>query len=98
MISNWVDVVRTCNIAPDKKMDPVSKWLIITRSCVFSMTFLSALIGGMLAALDGSFFFGRWLVVLFGLILGPLALGLLKGVFDGFLQYKEIVDEKDDDG
>ena len=30
-------------------MDPISKWLIITRSAVFSMTPLSGMIGGLLA-------------------------------------------------
>ena len=82
MIGNWVDVVRTCNITPDKKMDPVSKWLIITRSCVFSMTFLSALMGGMLAALDGTFLFGRWLLVLVGLILAHAANNMVNDLFD----------------
>ena len=31
-------------------MDVVSRWLLITRACVFSMTITSALIGGLLAA------------------------------------------------
>ena len=31
-------------------MDGVSRWLLITRACVFSMTITSALIGGLLAA------------------------------------------------
>jgi 1,4-dihydroxy-2-naphthoate octaprenyltransferase len=82
MIKDWVDVLRTCNLAPGRPMDPVSKWLIITRSCVFSMTFLSALLGGMLAALDGSFFFGRWLLVLAGLILAHAANNLVNDLFD----------------
>ena len=82
MIDNWADVLRTCNLAPGRKMDPVSKWLIITRSCVFSMTFLSALLGGVLASLDGSFFFGRWLLVLFGLILAHAANNMVNDLFD----------------
>ncbi len=82
MIGNWVDVIRTCNLAPERKMDPVSKWLIVTRSCVFSMTFLSALLGGVLAALDGSFYFGRWLIVLLGLILAHGANNMVNDLFD----------------
>jgi 1,4-dihydroxy-2-naphthoate octaprenyltransferase len=50
LISNWVEVIQTANLSPDKEMDPVSKWLIITRAAVFSMTLTSGLIGGLLAA------------------------------------------------
>jgi 1,4-dihydroxy-2-naphthoate octaprenyltransferase len=82
MINNWVDVVRTCNLAPGKKMDFVSKWLIITRACVFSMTFLSGLIGGVLAAIDGSFFLGRWILVLVGLLLAHAANNMVNDLFD----------------
>lgn len=82
MIGNWVDVLRTCNLAPGRPMDRISKWLIITRSCVFSMTFLSGLLGGMLAALDGTFLFGRWLIVLVGLILAHAANNMVNDLFD----------------
>ncbi len=82
MIDNWMDVLRTCNVAPGKKMDPVSKWLVIVRACVFSMTFLSALLGGILAALDGSFPFGRWLLVLVGLLLAHAANNMVNDLFD----------------
>ncbi len=50
LISNWKEVMDTANLSPDKDMDVVSKWLIITRAAVFTMTATSALIGGLLAA------------------------------------------------
>lgn len=49
LISNWKEVLDTANLSPDKEMDPVSKWLIITRAAVFTMTGTSGLIGGLLA-------------------------------------------------
>jgi len=49
LLSNWKEVLNTANLSSEKEMDPVSKWLIITRAAVFSMTFLSGLIGGLLA-------------------------------------------------
>jgi 1,4-dihydroxy-2-naphthoate polyprenyltransferase len=82
MIRDWVDVVRTCNLSPGRTMDPISKWLIITRACVFSMTFLSALLGGVLAAIDGSFLLGRWLLVVLGLILAHAANNMVNDLFD----------------
>jgi 1,4-dihydroxy-2-naphthoate octaprenyltransferase len=50
LLSNWKEVIDTANLSPDKEMDVVSKWLIITRAAVFSMTATSGLIGGLLAA------------------------------------------------
>jgi 1,4-dihydroxy-2-naphthoate octaprenyltransferase len=50
LLSNWKEVLDTANLSPDKEMDPISRWLIITRSAVFSMTVTSGLIGGLLAA------------------------------------------------
>src|SRR4029453_4696818 len=49
-IRNWGEIIRTQNLSPDKAMDPVSRWLLITRASVFPMTILSGLIGGLFAA------------------------------------------------
>lgn len=49
LISNWKEVLDTANLSPDKEMDTVSKWLIISRAAVFTMTLTSGLIGGLLA-------------------------------------------------
>ena len=38
------------NLPQGRAIDRVSRWLLITRACVFSMTITSALIGGLLAA------------------------------------------------
>ncbi len=50
LLSNWKEVIDTANLSPEKEMDVVSKWLIITRAAVFSMTATSGLVGGLLAA------------------------------------------------
>jgi 1,4-dihydroxy-2-naphthoate octaprenyltransferase len=50
LVRNWKEVMDTANLSPDKRMDVISKWLIITRAAVFTMTSTSALIGGLLAA------------------------------------------------
>ncbi len=49
LISNWKEVLNTANLSPEKEMDTVSKWLIISRAAVFTMTITSGLIGGLLA-------------------------------------------------
>ncbi len=82
MIGNWIEVLRTCNLPQDRHMDLVSKWLIITRSCVFSITVLSAALGGLLAAFDGSFSLAHWLLVVVGLILAHAANNMINDLFD----------------
>lgn len=49
LIANWKEVLDTANLSPEKEMDTVSKWLIISRAAVFTMTLTSGLIGGLLA-------------------------------------------------
>ena len=41
---------RRATCRAGRAIDGVSRWLLITRACVFSMTITSALIGGLLAA------------------------------------------------
>jgi 1,4-dihydroxy-2-naphthoate polyprenyltransferase len=48
-LANWREVIDTANLSPDRPMDRISRWLIITRAAVFSMTLTSGLIGGLLA-------------------------------------------------
>ena len=46
---NWKATVLGCNLPSERQMDSISKWLVMTRACVFSMTLTSGLIGGLLA-------------------------------------------------
>ncbi len=50
LIANWTEVLNTANLSADRPMDAVSRWLIIIRAAVFSMTATSGLIGGLLAS------------------------------------------------
>ncbi len=47
--SNWRYVMNHANMPEGVPMDSVSKWLIVTRAAVFTMTATSGLIGGLLA-------------------------------------------------
>jgi 1,4-dihydroxy-2-naphthoate octaprenyltransferase len=49
-LANWKEILDTANLSAGKRMDAVSRWLIITRAAVFTMTATSGLIGGLLAA------------------------------------------------
>lgn len=50
LLANWREILETANLSPEREMDRVSRWLIITRAAVFTMTITSGLIGGLLAA------------------------------------------------
>lgn len=83
LISNWKEVLDTANLSPDKEMDVVSKWLIITRAAVFSMTATSGLIGGLLAAtfVDNP----NWLnfaLAIVGLVLAHASNNMINDYFD----------------
>ena len=83
LLSNWKEVLDTANLSSEKEMDPVSKWLIITRAAVFSMTILSGLIGGLLAVshAEKPDWFNFALAVL-GLILAHAANNMTNDYFD----------------
>jgi len=82
LVSNWIEVLRTGNLSEDCALDVVSRWLMITRACVFSMTLLSACIGGLLAGLAGVFDRFAFGLVLLGLILAHGANNMVNDYFD----------------
>jgi|SRR5581483_11971789 len=50
LLDSWRQIIATGNLPRGRAIDGVSRWLLITRACVFSMTLTSGLIGGLLAA------------------------------------------------
>ncbi len=82
LVQNWIEVIQTANLSRDKEMDVVSRWLIITRAAVFSMTLTSGLIGGLLAAASGTFAWTPFLLAVFGLVLAHAANNMINDYFD----------------
>jgi 1,4-dihydroxy-2-naphthoate octaprenyltransferase len=82
LFANWLDVYNTCNLGSEKEMDVVSRWLLIVRVCVFSMTAMSAFIGRMLAAGSGAFSWLPFVLASIGLILAHAANNMINDFFD----------------
>ena len=85
VIQNWVEILQTQNLSPARAMDPVSRWLIITRASVFSMTLTSALIGGLLAlapAAGGDQSALCFALALVGLVVAHAANNMINDYFD----------------
>ena len=83
-LSAWKEVMDTANLSAERPMDAVSKWLIITRAAVFSMTVTSGLIGAMLAigADPRAVHYGYLAVAVFGLVVAHAANNIINDYFD----------------
>ena len=83
-LANWKEVMDTANLSADKPMDAVSKWLIITRATVFTMTLSSGLIGAMLAiqSAPGLVNYGYLALAIFGIVIAHAANNIINDYFD----------------
>ncbi len=82
LVQRWLWVLATTN-PPEGEMDPVSRWLFLTRAGVIPMTLVSALSAGLLAIfyddpVDGALF----ALSTFGLVLAHMANNLMNDLFD----------------
>ncbi len=81
-LESWSQVLRTQNLAPDRPLDPISRWLLITRASVFPMTLTSAVIGGLLAASAPVASWLHFAMALLGLLLAHAANNMINDYFD----------------
>jgi 1,4-dihydroxy-2-naphthoate octaprenyltransferase len=82
VIANWMDALRTTNVKEGVTLDPVTRWLLITRASVIPMTFFSGAIGGLLAIPGGQFSLGLWALCTVGLVLAHLSNNMMNDYFD----------------
>ncbi|HYB98440.1 MAG TPA: prenyltransferase [Candidatus Limnocylindrales bacterium] len=82
VLSSWGEILRTQNLKDQSRLDFVSRWLLITRASVFTMTITSGLIGGLLAAHspDANWWFFFLSVV--GLVIAHAANNMINDYFD----------------
>lgn len=84
-VRNWRSIMATSNLPRGATMDGVSKWLLITRASVFSMTITSGLIGGLLAIIsEGArdVNWGYFALSLVGLMLAHASNNMINDYFD----------------
>ncbi len=89
---NWIEVLKTSNLSGDKEPDLISRWLIITRAAVVSMTLTSGLIGGLMAvklAENPNWFY--FTLALIGLVFAHISNNLMNDYYD----YRGGVDTQD---
>jgi 1,4-dihydroxy-2-naphthoate octaprenyltransferase len=83
LFDNWRQIVVTGNLPVGRKMDTLSRWLLITRACVFSMTLTSGMIGGLLAVRTApSAHWGYFCLALLGLVIAHASNNMINDYFD----------------
>ena len=79
---NWHYVLATTN-PPRGRLDPVSKWLYLTRAGVLPMTLVAAAVAGLLAVYrDADVTWGWFALSALGLVLAHMANNLMNDLFD----------------
>jgi 1,4-dihydroxy-2-naphthoate octaprenyltransferase len=91
MFKNWKTVLETGNMPEGASMDWLSKWLILTRAEVISMTITSALVGAIIALSTGKYDVLSTLLVISALCLAHASNNLINDYFD----YKQGLDTPD---
>ena len=82
VVRSWLHVLRTTN-PPDGHVDPVSRWLVLTRASVLPMTLTVAAIAGFLAVYDDvPVRWGLFTLATVGLVLAHVANNLMNDLFD----------------
>ncbi|TMA79320.1 MAG: prenyltransferase [Deltaproteobacteria bacterium] len=83
LLDTWRKIIASGNIPAGRRIDAVSRWLLITRACVFSMTLTSGLIGGLLAAASAQQpRWGLFALALLGLVVAHAANNMINDYFD----------------
>jgi 1,4-dihydroxy-2-naphthoate octaprenyltransferase len=91
VLADWKEALSGCNVDDVAAADPVTRWLVISRACVFSMTISSALIGVLLAAADGYY---RWFLAFLCLV-GLVGAHAANNLINDYLDVKNGVDTMD---
>jgi 1,4-dihydroxy-2-naphthoate octaprenyltransferase len=83
-VANWRYALRYANPPPGVEMDGLTKWLVVTRAAVFSMTVTSGLIGGLLAvgADPAAVHYGYLALAIVGLVVAHAANNMINDYFD----------------
>src|SRR5688500_679335 len=81
LLTRWREVLRTTN-PPAGKLDPVSRWLVLTRAAVLPMTITAGMVAGLLGVRDPDFVWTWYLLALVGIVLAHVSNNLMNDLFD----------------
>ena len=80
--ARWQYVLTTTNPPVGAELDPVSRWLVVSRAAVLPMTLVSGMVAGLLAVRQPDFHSGWFLLALGGIVLAHVSNNLMNDLFD----------------
>ena len=95
LFARWQMAVQQCNVPHVDQADFITRWLVIARACVFSMTLTSGVIGALLAAELGGRFGWRELGLALLTIAGLLAAHAVNNLVNDYIDTRRGVDTED---
>ena len=84
-LGSWAYALRTTNPPPGadpRRLDPVTRWLVVTRAAVLPMTLIAALVAGLLAVRADGFSWPLYGLALVGLLAAHACNNLLNDLSD----------------
>jgi 1,4-dihydroxy-2-naphthoate octaprenyltransferase len=81
LLAKWRYVLATTN-PPKGRLDPVSKWLVLTRASVLPMTVTAGAVAGLLAVHKDGFRPALFALAFVGIVLAHMANNLMNDLFD----------------
>jgi 1,4-dihydroxy-2-naphthoate polyprenyltransferase len=81
-LRSWGYALRTTNPPPNRPVDAVTRWIVVTRAAVLPMTLVSGLVAALLAVGEPGLDW-RWLTLaVVGIVLAHLANNLMNDLYD----------------
>lgn len=84
-LGSWIYALRTANPPPSipiPELDPVTRWLVVTRAAVLPMTLFAGLVAGLLAVRAEGFSWPLYLLALLGILLAHACNNLMNDLSD----------------
>ena len=82
LLTRWRYALRTVNPPPAAGLDPVTRWLVISRAGVLPMTVTAGVVAGLLAVRHPDFELLWWLLSFVGIVLAHVSNNLMNDLFD----------------
>ena len=84
-LGSWIYALRTANPPPSipiPELDPVTRWLVVTRAAVLPMTLFAGLVAGLLAVRAEGFSWPLYLLALLGILIAHACNNLMNDLSD----------------
>lgn len=82
LLRAWSYALRTTNPPPDQPIDPITRWIVVSRAALLPMTLFAGLIAALLAVGEPGLDW-RWLVLaIVGITLAHIANNLMNDLYD----------------